>query len=57
MSGIFQKRRGVRSGLPDLLVIWRGKSIFVELKSRAGVARKRKNKSARNLSRPVPTGG
>ena len=34
LSGIFQKKRGVRSGLPDELVIWRGKPIFIELKSR-----------------------
>jgi hypothetical protein len=40
LSGIFQKKRGVRSGLPDELVIWRGKPIFIELKSRAGVASK-----------------
>jgi hypothetical protein len=40
LSGLFQKRRGVRSGIPDVLVIWRGKPIFVELKSRAGVASK-----------------
>jgi hypothetical protein len=40
LSGIFQKRRGVRGGLPDVLVIWRGKPIIVELKSRAGVASK-----------------
>jgi hypothetical protein len=40
LSGIFQRRRGVRSGLPDVHVIWRGKPIFVELKSRAGVASK-----------------
>ena len=40
LSGLFQKRRGVRSGLPDLLVIWRAKPIFVEIKSRAGVASK-----------------
>jgi hypothetical protein len=40
LSGIFQKRRGVRSGLPDVLVIFRQKPIFVELKSRAGVATK-----------------
>jgi hypothetical protein len=39
LSGIFQKKRGVRSGLPDVLVICRGKPI-VELKSRAGVASK-----------------
>jgi hypothetical protein len=38
LSGIFQKRRGLRNGLPDVLVIWRGKPIFIELKSRAGVA-------------------
>jgi hypothetical protein len=40
LSGIFQKRRGVRSGLPDVQVIWRAKPIFVELKSQAGVASK-----------------
>ena len=40
VSGVFQKRRGVRSGLADVLVIYRGKPIFVELKSRAGVATK-----------------
>src|SRR6516165_2410471 len=40
LSGVFQKRRGVRSGLPDVLVIFRQKPIFVELKSRAGVATK-----------------
>jgi hypothetical protein len=39
-SGVFQKRRGVRSGLPDVLVIFRQKPIFVELKSRAGLASK-----------------
>jgi hypothetical protein len=40
ISGLFQKRRGVRSGLPDVLVLYCGKPIFVELKSRAGVATK-----------------
>jgi hypothetical protein len=40
LGGLFQKRRGVRSGLPDVLVIFRQKPIFVELKSRAGVATK-----------------
>jgi hypothetical protein len=34
ISGIFQKRRGVRSGLPDVLVVFSGKPIFLELKSR-----------------------
>jgi hypothetical protein len=40
ISGIFQKKRGVRSGLPDVFVLHSGKPIFVELKSRAGVASK-----------------
>jgi hypothetical protein len=40
VSGVFQKRRGVRSGLPDVLVIFYRQPIFVELKSRAGVASK-----------------
>jgi hypothetical protein len=40
LSGMFQKRRGVRSGLPDVLVIFRQRPIFVELKSRRGVASK-----------------
>ena len=35
VSGIFQKKRGVRSGIPDVFVLYRGKPIFVELKSRA----------------------
>jgi hypothetical protein len=53
LSGIFQKRRGVRSGLPDVLVIWRGKPIFVELKSRAGVASKAQKQIRAKL---VPAG-
>jgi hypothetical protein len=41
MSGIFQKQRGVRSGIPDVLVFFRDASgsvhiVFVELKSRSG---------------------
>jgi hypothetical protein len=40
ISGIFQKRRGVRSGLPDVLVVFSGKPIFLELKSRRGLASK-----------------
>jgi hypothetical protein len=40
LSGLFQKKRKVRSGLPDVLVIFRGKPIFLELKSRRGVASK-----------------
>jgi hypothetical protein len=41
LSGLFQKRRGVRSGLPDLMVISRGKpTIFVELKAPTGALSK-----------------
>jgi hypothetical protein len=40
VSGVFQKKRGVRSGVPDVFVLYRGKSIFLELKSRRGVASK-----------------
>jgi hypothetical protein len=45
LSGIYQKRRGVKSGLPDVLVIFRQKSgsmliVFVEFKSHRGVASK-----------------
>jgi hypothetical protein len=42
VSGMLQKRRGVRSGLPDMLVLFRDDTgtivIFIELKSRRGVA-------------------
>ena len=38
ISGIFQKKRGVRSGIPDVFVLYLGRPIFVELKSRVGVA-------------------
>jgi hypothetical protein len=44
VSGMLQKRRGVRSGLPDILVLFRQDTgtivIFIELKSRRGVASK-----------------
>jgi len=40
VSGMLQKRRGVRSGLPDILVLFRHDTgtlvIFIELKSRRG---------------------
>jgi hypothetical protein len=42
VSGMHQKRRGVRSGLPDVFVMYRHGTdtivIFIELKSRRGVA-------------------
>ena len=36
MSGFLRKRWGVKSGVPDVLVWYRGKSITIELKSRRG---------------------
>jgi uncharacterized protein YjiS (DUF1127 family) len=36
LSGARQRLRGVRSGVPDLLAVFCGRAIFVELKSRAG---------------------
>ena len=40
LNGLLQKRRGVRSGLPDTMVGYRRRAVFVELKSKAGVASK-----------------
>jgi hypothetical protein len=40
LNGVLQKKRGVRSGLPDTIVIFRQPPIFVEVKSRAGIASK-----------------
>ncbi|MBO0758492.1 MAG: hypothetical protein J2P54_21790, partial [Bradyrhizobiaceae bacterium] len=40
VSGVFQQKRGVKSGLPNVLVLSNGKTVFVELKSRRGVASK-----------------
>ena len=40
LNGVLQKKRGVRSGLPDTIVIFRQRPIFVEVKSRAGIASK-----------------
>jgi Restriction endonuclease len=40
LNGVLQKKRGVRSGLPDTMVIFRQHPIFIEVKSRAGIASK-----------------
>ena len=53
LSGMFQKRRGVRSGLPDVLVIFLQRPIFVELKSRRGVA----SKAQREIRLEMPPSG
>jgi hypothetical protein len=36
LSGAIRKQRGVKPGVPDVLVWYRGKSITIELKSRQG---------------------
>lgn len=36
VAGILRKKRGVRPGIPDILVLYRGKLIGLELKSRIG---------------------
>jgi hypothetical protein len=44
LNGVLQKKRGVRSGLPDVMVVFRQRPVFVELKSRAGIASKAQKK-------------
>src|SRR5262245_23512856 len=36
LSGAVRKQRGVKPGVPDILVLYRGKLIAIELKSRCG---------------------
>jgi hypothetical protein len=38
VSGVFQRKRGVKSGLPDVLIFQQKLMVFVELKSHRGVA-------------------
>jgi len=38
LNALLQKKRGVRSGLPDVKVIFRQRPVFMEMKSRAGIA-------------------
>jgi hypothetical protein len=52
VSGFFQRKRGVRSGLPDVLVLYGGSLIFIELKSRRGVPATRKRRFAPKCSLP-----
>jgi hypothetical protein len=57
LSGIFQKKRGVRSGLPDVLVISRGKPIFVELSRAVASQVQRRSRSVWKCSWPASRGG
>lgn len=38
LTGASRRRRGVRAGVPDVLVLYRGKLVGIELKSARGVA-------------------
>src|SRR3984885_11711064 len=49
LSGLLQKRRGVRSGLPDLMFISAPKVIFIELKSRSGRASRAQRRTRHEL--------
>jgi hypothetical protein len=40
VSGASQRRRGVRPGVPDVMAVFCGRLIFIELKSRYGIASK-----------------
>ena len=40
LAGFLARKRGVRSGLPDLMVVHGGRVTFLELKSPPGVASK-----------------
>jgi hypothetical protein len=61
ISGMLGKRHGVRSGLPDVLVMYRHAGglvvIFIELKSRRGVASDVQKQLRRRCFRPVLCGG
>jgi VRR-NUC domain len=49
LSGLLQKRRGVRSGLPDLMFISAPKVIFIEVKSRSGRASRAQRRTRHEL--------
>lgn len=36
LSGLFQRARGVRAGLPDLVIVHRGRAYWMEVKTDAG---------------------
>jgi hypothetical protein len=44
LNGVLQKKRGMRSGLPDTMVIFRQRPHFLEIKSKAGIASKAQKK-------------
>ena len=38
-QGALRKRMGIKAGIPDLLILWRGRLIGLELKAPKGVVR------------------
>jgi hypothetical protein len=50
-AGMLQKRRGCRSGMPDVYVVYRGKPIHIELKSRIGTVSKAQRQARLELLR------
>lgn len=36
VHGAISKSLGAKAGVPDLLLVWRGKAIFIELKAKGG---------------------
>lgn len=58
LNGLLQKKRGVRSGLPDVMVIACPRLVvFVELKSVSGIASKAQKKSAASFCPSAADGG
>jgi hypothetical protein len=49
LGGLFQRQRGVKSGLPDVVVIANGQATYIEMKSRRGVASKRQRQIREQL--------
>jgi hypothetical protein len=40
VSGLGYRKRNIRAGIPDVMVVFRGRLIFIELKSKSGIASK-----------------
>jgi hypothetical protein len=38
VSGLFQRRRGIKAGIPDVMIVFCGRLIFIQMKSRFGIA-------------------
>jgi hypothetical protein len=56
LTGYLAKKRGVKPGLADVMVVHGGRVTFLEMKLPAGVGAKRSDKSAKNAGRRERTG-